>query len=138
MNQKLLSPLCRTCADLQQTTPCVHNTEERVLEGTWVTDEIKVACRKGYQIISIYEVRHFNTTSQYDPASKTGGLFTGYIDKFLKLKQQASGWPSWCVNEEDRQRYIDEYQHREGIRLDYHAIEKNPGLRSLAKLMLNR
>jgi hypothetical protein len=35
------------------------------------------------------------------------------------------------------QRYIDDYFEKEGIRLDYEKIVKNPGLRALAKLMLN-
>ena len=33
--------------------------------------------------------------------------------------------------------YIDEYYEHEGIRLDPEKIVYNPGLRSLAKLMLN-
>jgi hypothetical protein len=35
------------------------------------------------------------------------------------------------------QRYIDDYFEKEGFRLDYEKIVKNPGLRALAKLMLN-
>ena len=38
---------------------------------------------------------------------------------------------------EYRQKYIQQYYDREGIWLDYNKIEENPGLRSLAKLMLN-
>jgi hypothetical protein len=51
------------------------------------------------------------------------------------MKQEASGWPSWCKTEDDKQRYIDDYFEKEGIRLDYEKIVKNPGLRALAKLM---
>ena len=39
--------------------------------------------------------------------------------------------------EEQKQAYIDEYYEHEGIRLDPEKIEYNPGMRSLAKLMLN-
>jgi hypothetical protein len=53
------------------------------------------------------------------------------------VKQEASGWPDWCVSEETKQKYIQQYFQREGIWLDYNRIEENPGLRSLAKLMLN-
>jgi len=53
------------------------------------------------------------------------------------MKQQASGWPSWWKIEDDKQKYIDEYFDKEGIRLEYDKIQKNPGLRTLAKLMLN-
>jgi len=39
--------------------------------------------------------------------------------------------------QEDRDRYIRDYEAREGIILDPNEIEKNEGLRSIAKLMLN-
>ena len=76
--------------------------------------------------------------SQYDPVAKEGGVFTEYINTFLKIKQEASGWPEWCKTDDDRRRYIDEYYEKEGIRLEAKNIAKNPGLRQLAKLMLNR
>ena len=53
------------------------------------------------------------------------------------MKQEVSGWPSWCTTEEHRHKYIQDYFDKEGILLDNSKIEKNPGLRSLAKLMLN-
>ena len=67
-----------------------------------------------------------------------GGLFADYIRAFLKIKQQASGWPAWCQTEDDRAKYVADYHQHEGIQLDPSKIEKNPGLRSLAKLCLNR
>lgn len=72
-----------------------------------------------------------------DFSQKPSTLFKGYIDTFLKIKQEASGWPDWCDAEEKKQQYIQDYQTKEGITLDYNNIKKNPGLRSLAKLMLN-
>ena len=68
---------------------------------------------------------------------KSSTLFTGYIDTFLKIKQEASGWPSWCETEGQKQQYITEYEQKEDIKLEYGKIKKNPGLSSLAKLMLN-
>jgi len=53
------------------------------------------------------------------------------------VKQQASGWPEWCVDKNTKQNYIHDYNNKEGIVLDYAKIETNPGLTSLAKLMLN-
>lgn len=102
-----------------------------------MTDELKMAINKGYTIDRIYEVWHFDNVEQYDQKSKTGGIFTEYINTFLKMKQEASGWPSWCKTEDDRQKYIDNYFEKEGIKLEYNRIQKNPGLRALAKLMLN-
>jgi hypothetical protein len=67
------------------------------LTGTWVTDELKKALEKGYVVQRIYD-----ETEQYDPKTKTGGLFTDYVNTFLKMKQEASGWPEWCPSENDK------------------------------------
>jgi len=136
-NNKLMFSLCRICTEINQQTICHHNNEERAFTGTWVTDELKRAVDKGYVVDTIYEVWHFNSVEQYDPRSKTGGIFTEYINTFLKMKQEASGWPSWCTTKKHRHKYIKDYLEKEGIKLDYSKIEKNPGLRSLAKLILN-
>ena len=136
-NGKLLFSLCRSYADQYYQTACQHTESERAFLGTWVTDEIKMAVIKGYKILNIYEVWHFNEISQYNPISKDGGVFTGYVNTFLKIKQEASGWPEWCQSEEDKQLYIEKFYNTEGICLEYSKIEKNPGLRSLSKLMLN-
>ena len=57
--------------------------------------------------------------------------------KFLKIKQEASGFPDWCINEDKKQAYIKDYYNRQGIQLEYSKIEKNAGLRAIAKLCLN-
>ena len=59
------------------------------------------------------------------------------MNKFLKLKQQADGWPRWATTDEEKERYLREYFEREQIQLDRDAIHKNQGLRCLSKLMLN-
>ena len=136
-NEKLLFSLCRTCGETYQKSSCQHTVQERSLTGTWVTDELKMAVSQGYNILKMYEVWHFDNISQNDPITKTGGLFTTYVNTFLKVKQEASGWPEWCVNEQTKQKYIQGYYDKEGILLDYDKIMENPGLRSLSKLMLN-
>ena len=88
------------------------------------------ALEKGYKVLQLYEVWHFK--------NKSDQLFRQYIDTFLKLKQEASGWPSWIRNEADKDRYIQEYFEKEGVKLPYDHVQTNPGLRALAKLMLNR
>ena len=65
-------------------------------------------------------------------------LFVQYINTFLKLKQEADGWPTLVgTDEAKRQEYIAQYLEHEGVQLQYHAIEKNPAKRALAKLMLS-
>ena len=135
---KLKFPLCRTCADKESQDPCTCSEEERALVGTWCTPEILKAIEKGYRLLKIYEVYHFPESTQYDQDTKEGGLFTDYVNTFLRLKQEASGYPDWCITEEDKRRYIVDYETKEGVKLDPNNIRKNPGLRSLAKLALNR
>ena len=64
-------------------------------------------------------------------------MFTDYINKFVKIKQEVSGQPKWCKTDDDKRKYIQDYYDREGIWLNTNNIKKNPGLRQLAKLMLN-
>ena len=124
---KLTFPLCRTCTETRCTTSCSHSDTERMLDGTWVSVEVKKALEMGYSMVHIFEVWHFKNTS------KT--LFKDYIDTFLKQKQEASGYPSWVQSEEDRERYKQQYFDIEGIQLE--NVEKNPTKRSTAKAKLN-
>ena len=91
----------------------------------------------GYTIIQIHEALHWKETEMYNPVTKQGGLFTQYINTFLKLKQESSGYPQNVKSEEEKQAYIDQYLDHEGILLEKECIDKNAGLRSLSKLALN-
>ena len=122
-------PLCKTCTDTLNQNPCTHSDQERAILGTWCHVELMKAIEKGYEVLKIHEVWHFS--------EHTDELFKEYVNTFLKIKQEASGYPKECVTDEQKERYIDEYYEHEGIRLDPNKIKYNPGLRSLAKLMLN-
>ena len=134
---KLTFPLCTTCVQdemakppLERSEQCDHADEQRVLPGTWCTPELHKAVELGYEIQYIYEVWQFDQTCE--------GLFQEYVNTWLKIKQEASGWPSWVGDDETkRQQYIREYYEHEGIQLEYDKIEENKGLRTLAKMMLN-
>ncbi|XP_046666652.1 uncharacterized protein LOC124358395 [Homalodisca vitripennis] len=132
MNDKLMFVLCNDCGEELNSGECQHSDDERALIGTWTMDEIRRAVEKSYKVVEMYELWEYKMAT-----FEEGGLFTEFIDKFLKIKQEASGYPSWCVTDEDRERYVQDYFEHEGIRLDPVKIEKNEGLRSLAKLMLN-
>ena len=136
-NKKLTFPLCRSCVEELNQSSCQHTSrKERALTGTWVSLEIEKALDMGYVILEIHAVWDFDEVTQYDPHTKEGGLFSDYIDQFLKLKQEASDWPTWCITEDKRQ-YIEDYMTNEGVVLDPQRIQPNPGMRQLAKLMLN-
>ena len=123
---KLLFPLCRTCVQQQikhqpankRSEKCPHSPEERSLTGTWTTLELEKAVEKGYVIAYIYEVWHFK--------QKSNNLFQPYVKTFLKIKQEASGWPSECDTEEKKKKYLDDYGEHQGIELDCSKVEKKP------------
>ena len=60
----------------------------------------------GYQVI------------QYDPETGKKCLFVQYIFTFLKLKAEASEYPSWIQSLSDEDRYISEFAARDCIQLD--------------------
>ena len=138
-NQKLTFPLCASCVKEEQEKPllqrchyCTHTDAQRMLRGTWCTPELIKAIEKGYTLIKIHEVWNF------PPRQQKTGLFRDYVDKWLRLKQESAGWPSWCETMEQKRQYILNYEQKEGIRLDVANIAKNPGRKATAKLMLNR
>lgn len=119
--------------------------------GVWCSNEVYVAMDMGYEITKIHEIRYFE--------EGTKSLFKGYVSKFLKIKQEASGFPDWVLDPsnpksdcpegyerkhillltlEDRQDlYIHLYEEGQQILLDKSKITYNPGMRAIAKLCLN-
>lgn len=136
MHHKLLFFLCHECAKHLNQFPCTHNDKLRQFTGTWVIDEVKLAVMKGYKIINIHEIWSYKVT-QYDPVTRSGGFFSGFINRFLKIKAEASGWPTACTTQALKNAYLNEFFVREGIQLDETQIEYNPSLRQMAKIMLN-
>ena len=82
---KLTFPLCRLCVETLQDAICHHVDSERCLTGTWCTPEILAALELGYEVVQTLEIWHFPQSEER--------LFEKYIDKFLKLKTESSGWP---------------------------------------------
>jgi hypothetical protein len=78
------------------------------LDGTWVTDEVRLAVSKGYRNQEIQEVYQYEVT-QYNPETNDGGLFVEYNNTFLKLKAEASGHPSWVQTPADEDRYTRQF-----------------------------
>ena len=121
-SDKLLFPLCRTCATTQQQSKCNHTNDERAFTGTWCSNEIALALQKGYRILEIYEVWHF--------AKTTDTLFRDYVRDFMKLKMESSAPPG-----EDMDVFKQRVKNHLGIELG--EIKYNAGMRQIAKLCLN-
>jgi hypothetical protein len=99
-------------------------------------DELHKAVQMGYTLVEVFEFWEDDVTC-LDKDTGSGGLFAGYVNMFLNLKQESSGYPASVQTEDDKDRYIEEYRRAEGIALDKASILKNAGQRTLAKLKLN-
>ena len=88
MEEQLKKPL------LERSAVCYHTEEQRTLTGTWCSPELQKAVELGYHIDYIYEVWQFDDTCE--------GLFEDYVNTWLKIKQEASGWPSWVGEDEEK------------------------------------
>jgi hypothetical protein len=109
-NKKLLFCLCRTCVLEQNTSDeCQHFTDaEKALTGTWVIDEVRLAIEKGYKVLDIHEVYQYQVT-QYKRETGEGGFFVDYINTFLKLKAEASGYHNWVQTPDYEDRYTQTF-----------------------------
>ena len=91
---------------------------DRQFSGTWVVNKLRNVIELEYKITKIDIILQYQTTC-FD--GKIVGLFADYVNAFLKIKQESSGWHSWCSD----------------VTIDPDKIEKNAGLRTVAKLCFN-
>jgi hypothetical protein len=87
-------------------------------------------------VLEIHEIYKFKVT-QYYPTTGKGGPFVEYINTFLKLKAEASGYPCWVRTPDDEDQYVGSYWPSEGVSLNKDNIRYNAAKRGLAKLCLN-
>ncbi|CAH2018663.1 unnamed protein product [Acanthoscelides obtectus] len=119
---EILTQACLKFRDLMKTETTVDPFQE--------STTIASCCNKVFR-------RNFLKPETIGLSKDQEGLFSGMMNKFLQIKQQASGWPKHCLTDEEKNRYIDAFLDREDIKLEFSKIIENPCLRSLAKLMLN-
>ena len=135
---KLMFPLCQACVEEEMPRPllekshcCLHSYEQPTLRGTWCTPELVKAVAMGYTLIKIHEVLHF------PPERRKRGLFEDYVNTWLKIKQESTGYPARATTPQYKTLYVTRYKEEEGLDLDPSLIQKNPGRKATAKLMLN-
>ena len=90
-----------------------------------VYTRIQKALDKEYTLQKIHKVWHFQHTCD--------DLFKEYVNTWLKIKEEASGFPSNCTTDEHRQ-HVADYEAHEGIHPDMTSIRHNPGKRTVTKL----
>ena len=101
-----------------------------MLRGTWATIDFQKAVELGYNLVKLHEVWHFREED------RRVGLFADYVNTWLKIKQESTGWPDDCNTPNQKVAYVQAYQEREGTALE--NVAKNPGRKTVAKLKLNR
>ena len=137
MHGKLIFPLCRKCCEETIQEPCPHqDPNDRILRGTWVSEEVKEAVKWGYVIKRVYEIWQYEMT-QYNREERKGGVFAEYINTFFEQKMMSSGFPTDCVTDPEKDEYVTKLELEEGITLYRNVIKYNTGLRSVTKLCLN-
>ena len=115
--------------------------------GVWHTELIYLAMRKGYELLEVYEVYH------WPPNKRSDKLMRGYMEFFLRMKQEAEGWEKlgpevypnkrgkdWDSLTEEEKDNICEFIYKQNgnmARPRKECVEKNPVKRQLAKIFLN-
>ena len=122
----------------------MYDLEDKV--GCWHTEMIYLAIQKGYIIEDIYEVWHFDETQRTNTAMR------GYMEFFLRRKQEAEGWNKlggkkykhWFGDgmtlTEDQKDEICEYTYQMNggfARPNKRKVAVNPVQRQIAKIFLN-
>lgn len=69
------------------------------------------ALELGYRVLNVLEVWEYNV-AQYDKQTNSPGLFTAYVNNFLKLRQEYSGWSEWCTTDEQKRECIRQYKEK--------------------------
>uniref|UniRef100_A0A914HPF4 DNA-directed DNA polymerase n=1 Tax=Globodera rostochiensis TaxID=31243 RepID=A0A914HPF4_GLORO len=147
MNKRTLFPLCRKCSELfpngalDREYSCPHFEDaDRGFSVTIPHIELAEALKVGYRVTRVYRAYSWPLASDW-----SGFLFHSYLEKFLKMKFEASGYPANCseegISEEEaaarKQAYINKAFSVCQVRLNPDNIKYNPGLRYVSKLCLN-
>lgn len=108
------------------------------MEGCWGTEEIYLAMQNGYHLDEVYEIYYWEEDQRSDQHLR------GYVDYFLRMKQEAEGWKKLGASsddpsDEEKQQIVHDLYIQNGNlgRIRPEKVSKNPVLRSLAKLYLN-
>ncbi len=113
-------------------------------EGSWHTELIYLAMEHDYEIMEVYEVWH------WPESQRSTELMKGYIEFFLRMKQEAEGWEKLgggvytkeqyaSITEEMKDSICEQIFLNNGgfARPRKEFVKRNPVKRQLAKIYLN-
>ena len=133
--------MCRKCSeDVPPPNHCTCSDDDRAMVGSWITPELNKALDLGYRILQIFEVYHYDVSTENSVDLFTGenvNLFKEYVDLFLKVKTENSDFPQGCETYSQKLEYVENFFCVEGIHLDINNIEFNSAKRNVAKILLN-
>lgn len=91
----------------------------------------------GYIVTEIHEVHHWERWAKFCNANEPS-LFGAYVNAFLKMKLESSGWPEWCTTDAQKDQFIADCHAQDGITLDRTVLDQgpNPALRFIAVCFL--
>jgi hypothetical protein len=69
-------------------------------------DEVCKAVEMGYTLVEVFEFWEYSVT-RFENGE--GNIFAEYVNMFLQLKKESSGYPSWVRSEDDKDKYIKDY-----------------------------
>lgn len=71
------------------------------------------------------------------PKEKKIGIFNAYQTYFLARRQETKGFKNANMNQEEKQKYVEDFYKENMIQLDINRIEKNDSMNLLTKLSIN-
>ena len=80
-----------------------------------------------YTLLKVCEVWQYDTVTKYDPITGEDGLFAPYMNTFMKMKMEASGYPSHSDTDQEKNKYIKRVRAHEGITLRPYDISFKTG-----------
>ncbi|KAL3100219.1 hypothetical protein niasHS_000229 [Heterodera schachtii] len=131
LDERLLFSCCHRCASkfrhLGTRLPhnCEHTDQQRAYCGTYTHIELARALECGYRVDRFWRAWHYEQWSDQ--------IFKEYV----RLMIEASGFPDRVQNEQQKQTFAEEYMRQYNVQMDLSRVNKNAGLRFIAKLMLN-
>jgi hypothetical protein len=97
--------LCNKCANtkskqgpvLRGQITCNHSEKERSWTSTMTSIELRTALQQGYKITRCYRIWKYN---EFD------NLFMEYVQTFMKMKIESSGFPSDIQTNEQKMEWV--------------------------------
>ncbi|KAL3080985.1 hypothetical protein niasHS_012713 [Heterodera schachtii] len=135
IDERLLFCCCHHCATMfrkkstRRPHKCSHTDAQRSFTGSYTHIELERALEHGYKIDRLWRAWHYDQWSDQ--------IFKDYVRLLIKLKIESSGFPEGLSSVVQKKRYADEYRRIYEVDIELENVKKNPGLRFIAKLMLN-